>query len=199
MLTFEVLIAELDEPVESPTAESIVELANGGKVKSVSRMQVSSLEGQPASVQFGQLQSRVAEVAAGPLRGAPAPRGVVGPGGGFGRGGPGAQPPASRNRTVNVGTLAQMTARIEDDGTIATQFFIERTGLAPDAAPQEPGANQAPTPVDRLSTSTTVRLRPGEAQIIGGRQAGGIEKDKTWIVLRAQVGVIPPKPATEAK
>src|SRR5262245_63410091 len=75
MLTFELLIAELDEPSESATAESIVELANSGKLKSVSRLQVSSLEGLPASVQFGQLQSRATGQAGLLMRGAPAPRG----------------------------------------------------------------------------------------------------------------------------
>src|SRR5262245_24549349 len=203
MLTFELLIAELDEPSESATAESIVELANSGKLKSVSRLQVSSLEGLPASVQFGQLQSRATGQAGLLMRGAPAPRGGGGPaqpGRGFAPGGPAVQQALQRNRDVNVGTLAQMTARLEDDGTIATQLFIERTGVAPVEAPQELGGNAAPNSVDRLSTSTIVRLKPGEPQIIGGQQiAAGNKKDKNWIVLRAHVGAIPPKPAAETK
>ena len=43
--------------------------------------------------------------------------------------------------------------------------------------------------IGQLSLQTTVRIKPGEAIIIGGREAtSGQETSETWVVVTAQVG-----------
>src|SRR5438094_1713717 len=80
MITFEVLIADLLEPLDSPTVEKILELERARKFNFLTRLQVTSLEEQTASVQFGELAPRATGRSAagrgfrgGPFGGPPAP------------------------------------------------------------------------------------------------------------------------------
>ena len=88
----------------------------------------------------------------------------------------------------------QVTARVEEDGSIVTQLMAERSGLKDDAdAALNPNGVSPPKSVERLSTQTTLRLKPGEPQLVGGRQATtGQDSNRTWIVLTAHVGGKPP-------
>src|SRR5207248_498888 len=92
--------------------------------------------------------------------------------------------------SINIGTLVQVTARVESDGSIVTQFMAERSGLAGGPEPPfDPNVATPPKAVERLLTETTIRLKPGEPQLIGGRQSTvGKETNKTWIVLTAHLG-----------
>src|SRR3954471_8946111 len=56
-LTFEVVIAELYESVESPSLGDILALEKAGKLNYLNRLQLTTLEEQPGFVQFGALQA----------------------------------------------------------------------------------------------------------------------------------------------
>ncbi len=184
MIVFEMVIADLVDPLDSPTAEKILEIEKSGKFNFLTRVQVTSLEEQTASVQFGEATSRSTGRAA-------AGRGFAG--GPFG--GRGALPTYT---SLNVGTSVELTARVEQDGSIVTQLRAERSGLG--AAPEQPvevNGRVPPESVERLMTETTLRLKPGEPQLVGGRQGTtGKDANKTWIVLTAHLGH---KPAPAAK
>ena len=174
MVTFEVLIADLLEPLDSPTVPKILELEKAGKLNFLTRLQLTSLEEQTASVQFGETTPRTTSRA-------PAGRGFVG--------GPFAGRAPPNSPSLNVGTLVRVTARIDDDGSIVTQLMAERSGLnAGSDQAIEPNDGSLPK-VDRLMTQTTLRLKPGEPQLVGGQRATtGKDTNRTWIVLIARVG-----------
>ena len=195
MLTFEVLIADLAEPIDAPTAVNVLDLEKAGKLNSTSRMQLTSLENEPAVVQFGQLTQRVTGYSS---RGLPA----------FGRGGPpggGVAAPAPQVTPIynntNVGTVVQITARIHDDGSIVAQLYVERSGLAGGLQPPaDPNVATIPQSIDRMLSESTLHLKPGEPQILGGRKSGaGKDTNKTWIVITAHEGTRPPRPAPASK
>ncbi len=165
-LTFEVLVAELYESIDSPTVNDILALENAGKLNFINRLQLTTLEEQPAYVQFGALTSRVTGRATTGLTVVPI------------------------YNSINLGTIAQVTGRVVDDGSIVAQVMVERSGLAGgNEEPFDPNVLTPPKDVDRLTTNSTVRLKPGEPLLIGGRQATlGRDSFKTWIVLTGHVG-----------
>jgi hypothetical protein len=182
MLAFEIVIADLLEGLDSPTAAKIIELEQARRVNFATRLQLTSLEDQTASVQFGEFVSRATG------------RSVAR---GFGGGRPGA-PPVPIYSSVNVGTTIQITARTEQDGSIVARLVAERSGLN-ERGETPAGANDSAPPqaVERLATDTTVRLKPGEAQVVGGRQAAaGNNSSRTWILVTARLAE---KPSSEAK
>ena len=91
---------------------------------------------------------------------------------------------------INIGTIAQMTGRVEDDGSIVAQVFVERSALS--GGPEEAfdaGANLPLKSVDRVLTNSTIRLTPGEPQLVGGSQATQDKAtSKTWIVVTGHIG-----------
>jgi hypothetical protein len=168
LIRFEVLIADLAEAVEAPSAEKVLELEKTGKLQARVRFQLASLDELPASIQFTERVSRVSGYR-------------------FARPGAGAAPVY---QDVNVGTNLRVTARVSEDRTIVAQFYLERTGLAGEAEPPaDPNAAIAPPAVDRMQSNTTLRLKAGEPQVIGGQQTGvAKEVNRTWIVITAHVG-----------
>ena len=170
MVTLEVLIAELPGGLAPPTAAAILELEKAGKLTGRMRVRLAALENQVARVQFGEMVPRVT--------------GRTVRGGGFGA--------IPSYTDVNVGTLVQATSRVDGDGSVIANLTLERSGLA--AAPRaaaagEPGAEQPPAGIGQLTLQTTVRIKSGEAVIVGGREAtSGLETSETWVVVTAQVG-----------
>jgi hypothetical protein len=166
MVTFDVLIADLSETIDSPTAASILDLESSGKLNSATRVQVSSMEGQAAFVQFG---GKVARTVGRTFTG----RGFL---------------PIYND--INLGTIVQITSRVEDDGSVLAQFYLERSGLA--GGPEQPfdgNDNSPPKAVDMMTAQTTVHLKAGEPQVITARKASsGKEAAKAWIVVTARVG-----------
>jgi len=59
MITFEVLIADLAEALEQPTAASILELEKTGKLSFFTRLKLASLEEQTAIVDFSEMAPRI--------------------------------------------------------------------------------------------------------------------------------------------
>lgn len=168
LVRFEVLIADLTEAVETPTAAKVLELEKSGKLKTRVRFELASLEELPATTQFTERVARVSQPANPIVRGRTFPQ----------------------YTDVTVGTNLRVTARVVEPNTIVTQFFLERTGLA--AATEQPADAKpasAPQTIDRLQCNTTLRLQAGEPQVIGGQQIGvAKEANRTWIVITAHVG-----------
>jgi type II secretory pathway component GspD/PulD (secretin) len=175
MVTLEVLIAELNAPMQQPSAAAILELEKSGQLAGQMRVRLATVENQSARLQLGETVPR-----------------AVGrtnrPDGGF-RGGPG----FATYSDVQVGTIVQAISRIEADGTVVTELKVDRSSLtAPRAAgvSNQPVADEPPQVVAQLSLQSTVRMKPGEAVIVGGREAKTAEQSsQTWVVLTAQVPV----------
>jgi hypothetical protein len=165
-LTFDVLIAGRFQAVDSPTAEKILELEKAGKLDYANRLQITTLEDLPAYVQFGAKTSRV-----------------------VGRTNTGLSVMPIYN-DVNLGSILQVTGRVTDDGTIVAQVFVEQMFLAGgEEIAFDPQANLPPKAVEQQFAQSTVRLKPGEPQTIGGHQAAvGHDSSQTWIVVTACVG-----------
>lgn len=173
-IAFDFLIAEFSGTAVDVTADKVLELEKDGKLSGVQRFQVNTLEDLPAFVQVGELAARVTG------------RTIVG---GRGFGGPGGTPgPASTPiyNDIHVGSLAQVTARIEEDGSILAQIYIERSTLPP-AARDAATASDAPPPrVVRTLTQSTVRLKPGVANIVSGRKFQSADENlQSWIIVKA--------------
>jgi len=172
MITFEVLIADLAEALEQPTAASILELEKTGKLSFFTRLKLASLEEQTAIVDFSEMAPRIR---------------------GWTVTGRGSTPSYT---SMNVGTVVQITTRVLDDGSIVAQLYVSRSGLAGGPEGADADVSTPPKSVERMATQTTLKLKPGEAQILGGRQnTAGKDANKTYIVVTANAGAAPPTPA----
>ena len=185
MVTLEVLVAEMNAPLAQPSAAAILELEKSGQLAGQMRLRLTAVENQSARLQLGETVPRVVGRASRPE-------------GGF-RGGPG----FATYSDVQVGTVVQAVSRIEADGTVVAELKLDRSSLAaPHAAAvsnqpvsNQPLADEPPQVVAQLSLQATVRLKPGEAVIVGGREAKTAEQSsQTWVVLTAQVPVTAPPP-----
>jgi hypothetical protein len=156
-LLLDVLFAETFRPLESPTAADLLEQERAGKLKSNARVRLLLVENQPGFTQFGELATRVSgRVVAGPS----------------------VLPSYS---SMNVGTMVQATGRMEADGTILVQIYIEKTALVPSDLPPE---QREPESITRLLTQTTVRLAAGEPSVLSAGPANGAEgAGQMWVVV----------------
>ncbi|HZN35690.1 MAG TPA: secretin N-terminal domain-containing protein, partial [Pirellulaceae bacterium] len=87
------------------------------------------------------------------------------------------------------GTMISAVSRVEADGSIVSDLKFERSLVTPRRQP-EGGDPAAITPQGTASVNvrTTVRARPGEPVLVGGRQHGsGKDAAQTWLVLTASV------------
>ena len=57
----------------------------------------------------------------------------------------------------------------------------------------------APQGTNTVSIQSTVRAKPGEPLLVGGRQTGGKESGQTWLVLTASVAATPQPAVVEPK
>lgn len=177
-IAFEFLLAEVAGAAGDLAAEKVLQLEKDGKLSSVQRLQLTTLEELPAFVQVGELAARVTG------------RTIVG-GRSFG-GGPSPTSTPIYN-DVNVGTNAQVTARIDEDGSIIAQIYLERSALPPTvreaAAGDATSSNEsAPPSVVRSLTQATVRLKAGVPSVVSARQMqGGHENSRMWLIVTAKV------------
>jgi len=186
MVTLEVLVADGNVPVAQPSATAILELEKSGQLTGRMRVRLAAVENQTARVQFGETVPRVTGR-------------TNRPDGGFRGGG------FSSYSDVQVGTVVQAISRVEPDGAVVAELKIDRSELAAasrgpaagEPAVGEPSAEQLPQGVAQLSLQATVRIKPGETVIIGGRDAkSGADNTQTWVVVAAQVagGPMPAAP-----
>jgi hypothetical protein len=178
MIRFEVAVAEFAEAIDAEKPINLAEIERAGQAKSLIRVQLTSLDQQTATFQLTELVSRATGPFAAARRGNPADP--------FDRG-------AQRLSSINVGTILQMTPRLEPDGTVAAQVAINRTRLAAQQEQAaEAGIAAAPQGIEQIVSETTVRLKPGEAQRVAARENNlGDDAGKTWIIITAHIGPVP--------
>jgi hypothetical protein len=172
-ITLDVLIADLAGSLDNPTVAKILELEKAGKLAAATRLRMVTLDENPGFIQIGGRSG--SRTTPGGSRGSGTPAATSGGFGGL---------PAPQN----TGVQFQATTRIEDDGSIIMQLYVER----PEAAvPQKLIGSDASGEARRdfaFLSQNTVRLKTGEAKLISGRQsAAGSEASQTWIVVTASV------------
>lgn len=170
-ITLEVIVAEAPEgAATAQTAAAVLELEKAGKLTFFARYRLTGLENQPASVKFTELTPLISgwTVSSG------------------GRSFP-------SYRSVSIGTSLTAISRVEGEGAILTDLKIERSALSP-AEPPDPADLKAKFQgVVTFSVDATVRSKPGEPLLVGGRQQrSGKEVIQTWVVLTSSVAAAPP-------
>jgi len=172
MVTVEVLIADVrrgdaaksdaDDPHGDPKAR-IQQLEKAGKLDSLTRVQLTTVEGQKASLKVGQRAARIV----GSTRFG---------GGGFG-GGPGGGSGGQVNSISfeNVGLMLSVTPQIRRDGLVVMAIDIERSQLGPAeegpviSKPSDGEAIRA-APTETLTTQSTISARSGQGVLVGRQQ-----------------------------
>lgn len=149
-----------------------------GKLAGIQRLKLNLVANQPSQLQTGE----TVQIVVGRTR----PPGTdPNTRGGFGG------PPSEMTRSQQIGTMLQATARPTDSGAVV-EIKLERTGFN---APRPQAAPDAPPPeaprTNQMNVSTTVALREGQNQIIGGMQSSK-DGDKTieeaWVLAKVKVG-----------
>jgi len=187
LILVEVTIADVtgDGPAEL-SASKLAELDKAGNVRALSRYRISALENNPSMVQFGERMSVVTGRVAFPGRG----EGVRG----F------AQESVAQEQ---IGTMINVTARVDDDESILVELKAEQSRLAP-AAAKAAGEGDAAASVPRQGTETitshtTIRIPPGKTVVAGSKttktEQGTVQ---TWILISASAEAARPKAADEA-
>jgi Flp pilus assembly secretin CpaC len=162
MVMVEVLIADMrrgDAAKDGPDATlepkaQIEQWEKAGKLDALTRMQLTSSDGQPAFLQIGQRVPQVIGITA-------TPRG--------------------QSNTVtkeNVGLILSVTPQIRRDGLIAMAIEIQRSQLGPaDEGPAIWKPNQGDpvraSAVETFQLQTTISARDGQSVIVGRQQARG--------------------------
>jgi hypothetical protein len=125
------------------------ELGAAGKLLAVTKLDISSVDGQQAMAQFGER----AAVVSGRLRGGQVARAAQGPG------------LATAYTFEEIGTLVRVTPHLKDGGEVVVELQIEKSDispLTPQIPPDDEGAMEAVPPnIARLATQSTLRLFDG--------------------------------------
>ncbi len=177
MVMVEVLIADLrhgdaakgdaDDLHGDPTAR-IQQLEKAGKLDALTRVQLTTVEGQKASLRVGQRAARIVgsqRIGGGGFGGAG--------GGGIGGGGGGGQ--VNNITFENVGLMLGVTPQIRRDGLVVMAIDIERSQLGsaeegPVISKPADGDAIRAVPTDMLTTQTTISARSGQGVVVGMQQ-----------------------------
>ncbi|WP_254510698.1 hypothetical protein [Anatilimnocola floriformis] len=158
---------------KTPSVEQLLQLEKDGKASQVQRLKLNALENVEARLQLGE--------------DAPFVTGRTNRAGGGGFGG------SQESVTYNsLGTTITLTAETESDGNVLASLNLARSTVAqPKAAEkiegQEPTTNSYPRRVSGTIV-TTVRIKPGEATLIGGQQTPtGASAGELWVIVTAKV------------
>ena len=195
MVSIEVVIAQFAEGKKDvdfnldsgdKLAARIAELEKQGQISQLTRMRLTTLDQNPAQLQFGQRTP----VATGRTRA----RGFARQGGGANPA-EGGGPVVSTSYTIeNVGTLIGVTPHVEEDDTVSLKLELEKSHIEP-AAAGEPGADATDVPPARTATlqsRSTVRLRSGQTAVVGQSQSSAQgESGQTVILVTAHVSAAP--------
>jgi hypothetical protein len=171
-ITISLLIADLTEALDNPSAGDIIKIEHERKLAAATRLRWVTLDELPAHIQFG---------------GRPASR-VTGGRGGFPGPPPSSAAAAFAASTANTAVQVQATTRVEDNGSIVVQLYVERPEAAvPQKLLEADGSEQARRSF-AFTAQSTIRLRSGEPIIVCGRDTGtDAERSQTWIVVAATV------------
>jgi type II secretory pathway component HofQ len=164
MVSLEVAAVELT-PVEEAVgfvdlgedpAAKVAELEKQGRIASLTRIQLTTLENQPAELRVSEQTPTVTgRTRVGGGRGAP----------------PGATPGFATSFTFqNVGSQLQVTPKVAADGSVLVELKFEQSRLSPPIVQGE-GAEFTPQGPATTSTMTTIAAPPGKTVVVGGFQA----------------------------
>jgi len=205
MVMIEVLIADMrhgeaakgdaSDPPGDPKA-LIQQLEKAGKLDCLTRVQLTTVEGQKASLRVGQRAARIVgsqRIGGGGFGG--------GGGGGFGGGGGGVGQVNSIT-FENVGLMLGVTPQIRRDGLVVMSIDIERSQLGPaEEGPviSKPADGEAirAAPTETLTTQTTIGARSGQGVVVGMQQTKrqGRQSELLIIVTPKLLGNEPPPSA----
>jgi len=167
LVTIEAVIADLaaGSTPEEITPDALAALEKAGKVQSLTRIRLPTIENQQAQFQFGE---RV-PVVTGQTR--------------FG----GRGEATASISMEKVGTILEVIPSVEADGSILVQLTLEKSRLVPQPKVEAPGEAATPLPPRSVTVSskTTIRLKAGKPAVVAGQQADGKESSQTWILLTA--------------
>jgi Flp pilus assembly secretin CpaC len=177
MVMIEVLIADLRHgevakgdagDLSGDPKARIQQLDKAGKLDSLTRVQLTTVDGQKASLHVGQ---RIARIIGSQRSFGGGGGGFGGPGGGGGGGGG----QVNSFTMENVGLLVGVTPHIRHDGLVFMAINIERSQLGPAeegpviSKPSDGEAIRA-VPLETLTTETTISCRSGQSVIVGVQQ-----------------------------
>lgn len=162
------------EKHKTPTVEQLLQLEKDGKAAHVQRLKLSALENVEARLQLGE--------------DAPFVSGRSSRGGGVGGFG-GVQESITYN---SLGTTITLTAEAEADGKVLATLNLARSTVAPAKPAEKVEGQESPAASypRRLqgTLATTVRIKPGEATLIGGQQTPtGNSAGDLWVIVTAKV------------
>ena len=157
---------------KTPTVEQLLALEKDGKAAHVQRLKLNALENVEARLQLGE----DAPFVSGRVNRA---------GGGFG----GSQESITYN---SLGTTLTLTAETESDGKVLASLNLARSSVAPTKSAEKVEGQESTTPSypRRLASTivTTVRIKPGEATLVGGQQTPtGTTAGDLWLIVTAKV------------
>ncbi len=149
---------DLNQPADKITAR-VRELETSGKITSVDRIRLTTLENQRAMVQTGQQ----APVVSGVMSAA--------------RGGP----PRSTFQNVSIGTVMSAMAKVDSD-SIVIALDIEKSQLEPPPVPADDETFQ-PRGILTLTSQVTVSVKDGETVLVTSKETDGSGKLTQQVVL----------------
>jgi type II secretory pathway component GspD/PulD (secretin) len=180
LVSIDVAIIELAAPaervggLEGEAADKFVarllELEVQGKLAALTRVRLSTIEEQTASVQFGENAAVVSGRNTMPARTREGAPGIAN------------TPVFTRQQ---FGTVVSATPRVEEDGAILIELQVEKSGLAKDARVPGNAATEENAPLPRsvmINTRTTFRVQNGQTVIAAAMHAAS-DKDTTQTVI----------------
>jgi Flp pilus assembly secretin CpaC len=200
MVTIELLIADVRHreaakgdagDLSGDPKARIEKLEKAGKLDSLTRVQLTTLDGQRASLHMGQRVARITGSQRSFGGG-----GFGGPGGGSGGG------QVNTFTMENVGLMLGATPQIRRDGLVLLTIDVERSQLGPAedgpviSKPSD-GETFHAAPVETLTTQTTISARSGQSVIVGAQQTRrqARQSELMIVVTPELVGNAPPPAA----
>lgn len=193
LVSIEILIADLavadnsNEDEGNAAVQRLRDAEKQGKLSRVTRLRLTTLSEQQAMAQFGE-------------RAAVATGRTAFPGGG--RGGPGSGNVTESFTYQNVGTIAQITPRVEGNKVIM-ECSVEQSRLVPKgqaakgagpggllggASEAPPAGSFQPDSIETITAKSVVQMKSGETVLLTSRQQhSGNEGLRTYILVTGTI------------
>jgi hypothetical protein len=163
---------DVDKQVDI-TADGIKQLEKAGMLTSWVQIQIASLEGKPAFVQFGETAPVATSQSVAGFRSREG------------------NTVTTQHSMVNVGTIVKTTACVEDGGGILVNVDLERSRLVDQPPPgrnvESPHPAFVPSKTETITVQTTVRVPPGRTVVAATRQSPLPKTSWTWILVTAKL------------
>lgn len=164
-------------------AEQLRSLEEKGVASVISRVQLSSLEQMPCSVQIGESKPT-----------ATGRTGMQFPGRDGARG-----PNQVSYQYQNIGMMVKVVSRVESDDAVLAEIELSSSRLLPMAKVEDEGAI-APHRTTTMSTQSTVRIPKGQAVVVSASQSAGEDESReTLVLISAKVESSPATTSADAK